>query len=390
MAEENYASSHPAVQISAKRFQQSPFLEKYQTPDMVFGVYAHRFYPLRAPGNPVDDYWHLRRQVCLFDVPERPIEISGPDSVALLEKVFARTISTLKLNRARYAIACMPDGGILMDGVLIRLSEDRFWYVQADGEFDMWLKAHAHGLDVQVADPDSWVLQVQGPRALEVLEAVTDDPAPELGYFHSAFVNMGGQRLLVSRTGWTGEMGFELYTQGNETDCPALWDHLLEKGAALGLRFASLESMGIRRIEAGILDNGSDMNPSMTPFECGLGAFVELEKPDFVGREALLEAPKENLLLGLICESATPFADLPVYSGNAEAARMTAGAWSPFLEAGIGYVRFDEPGDWIGQQLSLEARDGERHSCRVVQLPFYDAAKEIPRGLDRSIPERRD
>ena len=104
MTEENYGSSHPTVQISAKRFQQSPFLEKYQTPGMVFGVYAHRFYPLRMEGDPVDDYWHLRQKVTLFDVPERPIEIRGPDSVELLEKVFARTIATLKVNRARYAI----------------------------------------------------------------------------------------------------------------------------------------------------------------------------------------------------------------------------------------------------------------------------------------------
>ena len=87
MTEENYGSSHPTVQISAKRFQQSPFLEKYQTPGMVFGVYAHRFYPLRAEGDPVEDYWHLRRQVMLFDVPERPIEIRGPDGLKLLEKV---------------------------------------------------------------------------------------------------------------------------------------------------------------------------------------------------------------------------------------------------------------------------------------------------------------
>ncbi len=390
MAEGNYASSHPTVRISAKRFQQSPFVEKYRTPEMVFGIYANRFYPLGAGGDPVEDYWHLRRSVSLFDVPERPIEISGPDSVRLLEKVFTRIISTLKQNRARYAIACQPDGGIIMDGVLIRLADDRFWYVQADGEFEQWLNAQAYGLDVHVTDPQSWVLQVQGPRALEVLEAVVDDDAPKLGYFHSAFVTMGNQRILISRTGWTGEMGFEIYTQGADTDCLALWDHLSEKGEDLGLRFASLESMGIRRIEAGILDNGSDMDPKMTPYAAGLGAFVELDKPEFIGRDALLAAPRDCLLFGLICETATPFAQLEVMDGSLKIGRMSAGARSPYLGAGIGYVRFAEAGDWVGRELYLKGRDGATHACRVVQLPFYDAAKEIPRGLDRSIPERRD
>ncbi|MEM7425535.1 MAG: aminomethyltransferase family protein [Pseudomonadota bacterium] len=390
MTDENYASSHPTVRISAKRFQRSPFADKYETADTVFGVYAHRFYPLGAGGSPVDDYWHLRRSVSLFDVPERPIEIKGRDSVALLEKVFTRTIGTLKPNRARYAIACLPDGGILMDGVLMRLGPDRFWYVQADGEFDLWLRAQAHGLDVEIADPNSWVLQVQGPKALEALQAVVDGEAPEMGYFHTAFVTIGGQNLLISRTGWTGEMGFEIYTQGAETDCAALWDHLIARGEPLGLRFASLESMGIRRIEAGILDNGSDMNSSMTPYATGLGAFVELDKPGFIGREALDAAPTSQRLFGLQCDTAIPFAELHVLAGGKTVGTMTAGAWSPYLGRGVGYVCFADAGDWIGRELTLQSRDGSAHQCKVVSLPFYDAAKEIPRGLDRSVPERRD
>ncbi len=119
-----------------------------------------------------------------------------------------------------------------------------------------------------------------------------------------AMVDMGGQEVLVSRTGRTGELGFEIYTQGDKTDCPALWDHLIEYGRPLGLAFCSPKAMGIRRVEAGILNNGSDMDTTMTPFGAGLGSFVEMDKPDFIGREALLAADQSCLLLGLICRDA--------------------------------------------------------------------------------------
>ncbi len=387
MNKPNYASSHPTVRISAKRFEQSPYVEKYGTPDTVFGVYARRFYALTLGDDPVEKYWTLRRKAMLFDVPERPIEIHGPGAVALLERVFTRPIASLKTGRARYAIACAPDGGIIMDGVLIRLADERFWYVQADGEFDNWLGAQASGLDVQVSDPKSWVLQVQGPNALKVMQAATGGAMDDtFGYFHAAIFDLGGQRVLVSRTGWTGERGYEIYSQGAATDCPALWDHLMDCGHAHGLEYSSLESMGIRRIEAGILDNGSDMDPTMTPFDAGLGMFVDLEKPGFVGRDALLKADRTPLLFGLTCATETPFADLEVLVGDTAAGRMTAGAWSPYLECGIGYVRFAQAGDWIGKTVFLRARDGALHDCAVVELPFYDPEKRIPRGLDTDVP----
>ena len=387
MNKPNYASSHPTVRISAKRFEQSPYFEKFGTPDAVLGVYARRFYALSLGDDPIEKYWTLRRQAMLFDVPERPIDIAGPDALTLLERVFARPIASLRVGRARYAIACAPDGGIIMDGVLIRLNDDRYWYVQADGEFDNWLGAHAEGLDVTVSDPESWVLQIQGPNALKVLQAATGGALDEsFGYFHASLFDLGGQQALVSRTGWTGELGFEIYSQGASTNCPALWDHLMDCGQPHGMEHSSLESMGIRRIEAGILDNGSDMDPAMTPYEAGLGAFVDLEKPGFVGRDALLQADRKSLLFGLTCATETPFAGLEVIDGEEAVGRMTAGAWSPYLDCGIGYVRFNVAGDWLGRTVSLRARDGALHACEVVGLPFYDPEKRIPRGLATDIP----
>lgn len=180
----NYAASHSTVLISTRRFEASPYTEKYANEDMVYGIYCRRFYPLSIGADPIEQYWKLRRGVMLYDVPEKPLEIKGPDAVTLLERVFTRRIETLKHWCARYAIACTPKGGILMDGVLIRLADDHFWYVQADGEFESWLLAHAHDLDVGIRDPKSRVLQIQGPKSLAVLHAATQGQVPEkFGYF---------------------------------------------------------------------------------------------------------------------------------------------------------------------------------------------------------------
>ena len=378
----NYATAHGTLRISAKRFEASPYTDKYASEGMVFGIYCRRFYPLSIGDDPIEQYWKLKRGVMLYDVPEKPLDIKGPDAVALLERVFTRRIGSLKTWRARYAVACTPQGGILMDGVLIRLADDHFWYVQADGEFESWLLAHSQDLDVTIHDPRSRVLQIQGPKSLEVLQAAVKGGVPDgFGYFHAGMFDFGGQDLLVTRTGWTGEMGFEIYSNGAGTDHHALWDHLISTGAPLGMGFSSLESMGIRRLEAGILDNGTDMDPSMTPYEAGIGAFVDLDKDDFVGRDALVKADQNCLLMGLTCSELVPLTGLQVLDGDIVVGHMTAGAWSPYLETGIGFVRFRQKSDWLGRKLALCTPEGSQHQCEIVSLPFYDAQKKIPKGL---------
>lgn len=381
----DYAKSHDVVRLSTKRYEQSPYAAKYATDDTVYGLYANRFYPLSLDGDPLSDYWQLRQKAMLYDVPEKPLQIEGPDAVTLLEKVFCRRISKLKPMRARYAIACTPNGKILMDGVLIRFSEDHFWYVQADGEFETWLLAHSGGLDVQISDPKSWVLQIQGPNSLEILNAAIDEDLPDnFGYFHAGLFHFAGEELLVTRTGWTGEIGFEIYSKPSINHL-ALWDHLIAAGKPFGMRAGSLASMGTRRIEAGILDNGTDMDVKMTPYEAGLGMFIDLSKPDFVGKSALEKADQRCLLFGLICNTAVSSADLKLFQNEKEVGFLTAGVYSPTLDKGIGYARFFAPHptaeSWLGQTVMLQDKRNEHHSCKIVSLPFYDAEKKIPRGL---------
>ena len=383
-----YADSFPSVRLSSYRIRQSPFADRYVTDETLFGLYCGRLYPLKtAPDeNPIPKYWKLRGGVMLYDVPEKPLEIVGPDAARLLEMVLTCRVETLSIGRARYGIACNEDGTVLMDGVLMRLSEHRYWYVKANGEFTSWLKAHAVGLDVQIVDPDSRVLQVQGPRSLDVLDAaIGGGLAADFRYFHAGFFEVCGQTLWVSRTGWTGEAGIEIYcNSGPEpTDHHSLWDDLLACGEFVGMEFSSGSSMGIRRIEAGILDNGTDIEPDLNPFGAGLGQFVRLDKDGFVGRAALQKADRSQLLFGLVCATAAPQAGMEVRLDGVAVGHVTIGTWSPSLDTGIGYVRFHRPlvGDgWLGKTVLLVDHGGTPHEAFVDTLPFVDKEKRLPRA----------
>lgn len=387
MSNSIHSAARHTVRVSARRFEASPFQECWETSETVMGVYAGRYYSVFNGEDTNEAYWALRRKAALYDVPERPVEISGPDAARFMEHVFARTIRDLKEGRGRYAIACTHKGRVFMDGIVFKLAPDRYWYVQPDGALETWLIAHSDGFDVTISDPHARVLQIQGPVSRDIMQAASAGAIDEsMGYFHSGFFEIGGQSVYVSRTGWTGELGFEIYTQGSATDCPRLWKHLMDAGSPQGMVFSSLASMEIRRIEAGILDNGTDFDMSMTPFEAGLGAFIDLNKQAFIGRAALLEADRGSRLFGVKCADATPVYRGDVLDGENPVARVTAGAWSPYLKTGIGYVRFQRPGNWAGKKLSLKTEASKTVPCEIVELPFYDREKLIPRGIDKQVP----
>jgi glycine cleavage system aminomethyltransferase T len=375
------------IAISARRFEESPFIARHDTSKMVRGVYAGRFFAVYNGEDYLAKYWTLRRKALIFDVPEKPVEISGPDAVPFLEKILTRRISTMAEGRGYYALALTPQGGIFMDGVIFRLAIDRFWYVQADGPFETWLMAHSGGFDVNISDPNSRVLQIQGPASFAIMSAASGGQIDEtMGYFRSGYFDLGGQTLYVSRSGFTNELGFEIYCDGQRTDHLALWDHLMEAGQPHGMEFSSTRAMTIRRIEGGILGNTTDMDTSMTPYEAGLGAFIDMDKGDFIGRDALVDADRRPVLMGLTCASATPSSGSEILDADRVVGGITAGVPSPTLGLGIGYARFNTPGEWVGRPMKLRLPDGSVHDCDIVDVPFFDKEHRIVRGLDRDIP----
>lgn len=361
----------------------SPFHRCYANDQTVLRLAAGRFFAHHNGDDPVAGYWALRRHAALYDVPERPVEVSGPDAVPFLEHILARRIADMAEGRGRYVLACTHQGGVFMDGILFRLAADRFWFVQPDGDMHTWMLAHNLGFEVRVTDPKSRALQLQGPRSFDVMHTASGGTITQaFGFFHAGFFDLGGQSLFVSRTGWTGELGYEIYTLGEDTDAPRLWAHLMEAGKEHGVVFSSMQSMNIRRIEAGILDSGSDFDTTMTPFEAGLDRFVDLSKDAFVGREALLTAPRGKRLFGIKCDDLRPAGGYGVFEGDTQVGRVTTGAASPCLQTGIGYVRFERAGQWIGHALTLRSPDGREARCEIVDLPFFDPKK----SLSRSVP----
>ncbi len=335
-----------------------------------------------------DAYWLLRQKAALLNTGELPLQFEGPDAERLLDRLFTKDITRVKNNRCGYGLACYEDGGLLVDGILLRLADDRFWYAQADGDFYSWARAHAVGLDVQISDPQVYVSQVQGPNAMKILQAANGGVMPEpFGYFAIARVDFGDQQLVISRTGYTNELGWEFYTEPHH-DADAIWAHLKAAGEPHGLEIFGLDAMNIRRIEAGILNAGSDFDLTTTPYDVGLGRFVDEDKGHFIGQDALRKAPRELRLFGVQCDSGEPLIAAPVEGRNGQTGKVTAGAISPYLGHGIGIVRLDSGGASAGEAMRVGCRDGNMHPATLVEMPFYDKLAEIPRGKRIDIPTR--
>ena len=362
----------------------SPFYQHDLAQGATFVIYNRRMMPVSlATSTREQGYWALRRSAVRLDTGELPTEIVGPDAARLLDRVFTRAVSKVKPGRCTYGIACWPDGGILVDGILIRFSEDRFWYVQADGDFIGWLRAHALELDVEIRDPQSWVHQIQGPKALDILADACDGDEPaDFRYFDAREITIAGQPAVITRTGWTGEVGFEIYTlHGSDTD--ALWNRVTAAGAKHGMIDIGLDPMDTRRIEAGILNNLSDMDAAMTPFEAGLGAFVDLDRADdFFGKGALRTADTRTRIYGVSCQSGEPLIGGLVTRDGQPIGVVTASSWSPFLKRGIGFVRLNSANDLEPRVADVACFDQSTQACEIVDLPFYDAGKKIPRGVE--------
>ncbi len=364
---------HPLV------YQELPYLPEYT-------IYNRRLTAIRMGEiSPDAAYWKLRREAILRHTGELPIEIRGPDAEALLNRVFTREVAKTRVGRCSYQFACYDDGGMILDGVLVRLAEDRFWYGQADGDLTDWLRAHARGLDVAVFDPETWISQVQGPLSLEVLEAAVDGAYPDpFRYFDAATVRIAGEEVVVTRSGFTNELGWEVYL-GPEIDARAVGERILEAGRPFGLSPVAIG--GARRIEAGLLNAGSDFDQTVTPFAAGLGGMVDMEKADFIGKAALETADRRSRTWGMrIAGGVARLGDRLIREGAA-AGRVCSTAWSPFQRCGVAIVRLHDPELGPGDALEIECRDGETRRGELCELPMYDRERLIPRGKRVDIPE---
>lgn len=374
-----------AVQRGA-RLRRSPFFEStHRYGCRAYTVYNHTFLPTRYDDFEVE-YRALRDDVVVWDVSvERQVEITGPDGFEFANLLTPRDLSKCDVGQGKYVVITAEDGGIINDPVLLRLGENRFWLALADSDVLLWAKGVAYklGMDIEIREPDVSPMQIQGPKSKEVVRALFGDDVLDLKYYYFLETDLDGIPVIVTRTGWSAEIGYEVYlrdgSRGNE-----LWERVMEAGKPFGIRPTGPSD--IRRIEAGILNYGIDMTLDNNPYELGLGWLVDLDKEtDFIGKDALARIKTEGTSQKLVgVEIGGDALDLnmtrwPVKVGDAEVGFITSAIYSPRLEKNIGYAMVGIDHAELGTTLTVEAPPGDAEAT-VVRKPFVDPKKDLPKS----------
>lgn len=374
------------VQCGA-RLRRSPFFEATQRYGAkAYTVYNHMLFPIRF-ADLEEEYWHLIRHVTLWDVSvERQVEITGPDAFTFTNMLTPRDLARCGVGQGKYVVITAPDGGIVNNPILLRLGENHFWLALADSDVLLWARGVAlnSGLDVSITEPDVSPLQVQGPKAKDVARALFGDRVLGLSYYHFFETALHGIPLIVTRTGWTGELGFEIYLRdGSKGD--ELWERVMAAGKPHQIRPTGPSD--IRRVEAGILNWGADMTLANNPYEVGLDRLVDESKPgDYVGREALRRIKADGVkrkLIGVeIAGSRIEFNPTawPVRADGHPIGHVTSALYSPRLEKNIGYAMVPIPYAALGTRLTVDIPGAGERPVTVVPKPFVDPAKAIAKA----------
>ena len=337
---------------------------------------------------PDEQYWKTRKEIILRHTGEHPYEISGPDALNLLQKIFPRDISKVRKGRCSYQFACYHDGGMITDGLLLRIEEDKFWFAQADGEMFTWYKANAQNLDVKISEPNVWVSQIQGPLSMELLDHLLEEKiSNRWKYFDWEEVIIANEKVIISRTGFTNELGWEIYFRP-ENNTEAVGDLILEEGKKMGMIITATPSFRGRRIEAGLLSAGQDFTKDTNPFSVGLGRFVDLEKKDFIGKSALINSDKKCKTWGIRVVEGVAKKGETISLNNKIIGKVTSSTWSPYQVCGVGIVHMQDSEYKPGLVVDVDCVDGKSHKAQLCELPMYDLKGEIVRGLKKDIPEK--
>ena len=370
-----------SIQVHPLTYQELPY-------DPEYSYYAGRL-TLEKLSNvsPEEMYWKARREIIFRHTGEHPFEISGKDSLKLLQNIFPRDISKLSKGRCSYQFACYHDGGIITDGILLKIDENKYWFAQADGDLFSWYKAHSKNMDVEISDPDVWVSQVQGPLSMKLLENLSDGfNENDWKYFDWKELKILDQKVIVSRSGFTNELGWEIYFRP-ENETKKLGDYILEEGKKLGMILVATPGFRCRRIEAGLLSAGQDFSKKTNPFSVGLGRFVNFDKENFVGKEALLSSDKRCRTWGIRVMDGTAIKGESIKINEKKIGTITSSTWSPYQICGVGIVHLDNNDNGPGDIVDVKCTDGKVHKGEICKLPMYDEKGEIVRGIDKNIPK---
>ena len=362
-------------------YQELPF-------DPEYSIYAGRLTPEKLSNASAEEmYWKIRQELIFRHTGEHPYEISGPDALKLLQKIFPRDISKVKKGRCSYQFACYHDGGMITDGLLLRINDNQFWFAQADGDMFSCYKAHAEGLNVKIVEPNVWVSQIQGPRSMELLDLLTKtNISSNWKYFDWKEINISEEKVIISRSGFSNELGWEIYFRP-ENNIQKLGDLILEEGSKMGMIITATPVFRCRRIEAGLLSAGQDFTNKTDPYSVGLGRFIDIDKESFIGKEALQKSDKECRTWGIRVEKGTAIKGKNLKINGKIVGEVTSSTWSPYQVCGVGIVHMQDGNLGPGTVLEVNCTNGEIQKGELCELPMYDPKGEIVRGKNKDIPK---
>ena len=348
-----------------------------------FSVYNHMYIP-RDFGDPEQNFWNLTKDAILCDVAvERQVEITGPDAAKFAQLLTPRDLSKCAVGQCKYVLITNAEGGILNDPILLRLEENRFWISLADTDILLWAQGVAihSGLDVEIREPDVSPLQLQGPVSGKIMEALFGESINDLRYYWLRECDLDGIPLIVSRTGWSSELGYELYLMdGSKGD--ELWEKIMAVGAPFGLKPGHTST--IRRIEGGMLSYHADMDINNNPYELGMGRLVELDiEADFIGKSALKRIRDEGVSrkqVGVVIDGPSLKGPNSRYwaleKDGKNVGKVTSAVFSPRLEKNIALAMVSVDFSEIGTSFDVHHPGGKR-TATVVEKPFFDPNKKI-------------
>ena len=348
-----------------------------------FSVYNHMYIP-RDFGDPEQNFWNLIENAILCDVAvERQVEIKGPDAYKFIQLLTPRDLSNLSVGQCKYVLIVNEKGGIINDPVLLRLAENHFWLSLADSDVLLWSQGVAvnSNLKVDIREPDVSPLQLQGPKSKEIMLKLLGEDIKDLKYYWFRECELDGIPLIVSRTGWSSEFGYEIFlrdgSKGNQ-----LYEKIMEAGKEHGLKPGHTSS--IRRIEGGMLSYHADADIDTNPFELGLDRLVYLDgNIDFIGKDSLKKIKRDGVKrrqigLELKCKPLkgpnTKFWAITV--GEKKVGKVTSAVYSPRLKKNIALAMVEIAQSQLGKNLTVNI-DDEKVASIVIEKPFFDPKKKI-------------
>jgi aminomethyltransferase len=364
-----------AVQSDSRGVKQTPLYEEHRAAGARIVEFAGFLMPIQYSGI-IEEHRAVRRRMGMFDLSHMgELKVTGSDRIAAVDRIVTNDVARLEVGQVRYTPMCYPDGGIVDDLLVYRFEDHLMLVVNASNiAKDLeWIASHLEGdARVENVSDETALIAVQGPVAERFLQRFAEIDLKGIRYYHFATGKVAGAEAIVSRTGYTGEDGFELYLPAG--DAVPVWRALQERGESEGLALVGLGARDTLRLEAGLMLYGNDIDQTTTPLEAGLAWTVKFGESDFIGRDALERQKAEGVTRRMVAlemlDRAIPRQHYVIGRSGETIGEVTSGTFSPTLERGIGlgYVRRDQAG--AGTEVDVEVR-GAGHPARLVKKPLY-------------------